>query len=599
MLLIDRLLQDGPQQNHQTLLFDETAVIKASNSRVSSSVISFFSNQRIEILTDHLEANDLKLRQLPETPEVTAAEADAYIEAYFENLHPLYPFLDRQEFASLTRELRIKAAGDTNKSLSALYHAVLALGSQYCDGGSFVPGSGKSWGLFQISLRHLSDLIVPAYSLLKLQSNPLQSIFAMNPSCIKLDQTLIYEAARVAQHLRYHKSSNAQEKHLRLFCTIHYIEKMTAFYESNSSVIADGDIGCVVPAVSDSTVAGYDWFLSANRLSRLCSMTYTSLFSTEATLKTKTSFLGSIKRIQSRLEQWRSSVPMAYRPGKQLDRSGFERLSTKLVVIQAHCLYYTLVIAVERLSLHVNSEYDVENNDHQQNLMEAAQSVIELVPFIDLALHMPVFYTSFSTAKASLYYSKAINSMAGIMPMSAMFVLFDLVVCYPRHSETNKNLALLDQAAEYFTRLEMISKGILPGRNIAEFTTIARHYIRKLKFDDARPRGALSWLSSIPNLVHRPGKLEQWNPDIELNNLFASSADNMGSLGSAHPAIESSVALPMAPNFPLDPAILLEKLIESDYPNGSHSMFDILFPGWAPEDTGMAELSDVTNERNL
>ncbi|KAG5300810.1 hypothetical protein I7I48_00627 [Histoplasma ohiense] len=42
----------------------------------------------------------------PETIMVTAAEADTYIKAYFENLHPLYPFLDRQEFSSHVLELR-------------------------------------------------------------------------------------------------------------------------------------------------------------------------------------------------------------------------------------------------------------------------------------------------------------------------------------------------------------------------------------------------------------------------------------------------------------------------------------------------------------
>ncbi|KKZ67842.1 hypothetical protein EMCG_06502 [[Emmonsia] crescens] len=522
----------------------------------------------------------INLDKLPGTVEVTVAEADAYIEAYFENLHPLYPFLDRQEFASHVLELRSQDTKDTSKALSALYHAVLTLGNQYHNSGSFLPGSGKSWDLFQICLGHLPDLIVPAYSLVKLQALTAMSIFAMNMSCIKLDQTLIYEAARVAQYLRYHKSCNAQESHLRLFWTIYYIEKMTAFYESNSSVIADEDIGCVVPAVPESTIAGYDWFLSATRLGRLCSMTYTSLFSTEATLKNKTSLLASIKRIQNRLEQWRLSVPMAYRPKEALQLSKFERPSTKWIVIQTHYLYYNLVIAVERLSLHIYSEDDPDTNDSQRNLRDAAQSVAELVPFIDLAPHVPIF-------------------VSGIMPMSALFVLFDLVIRFPRHNETNKNLVLLDQAAEYFTRLEMASKGVIPGRNIAEFATLARHYIRKIEFDGAGLKGTYQCDLSIPNLVQGSEQLGQWIPDIELEYLCASSADNMGSFSGSHlPSIENSVTPPMELTSSLDP---LEKSEESECSIGTHPAFDFLFPGWTLDDTTIAELHDAaaTSEYDL
>lgn len=58
----------------------------------------------------------------------------------------------------------------------------------------------------------------------------------MNACCLQLDQALIYEAARMAQSLRYHKSSNAEASHLKAFWTIYYMEKSAAFADSNSSV---------------------------------------------------------------------------------------------------------------------------------------------------------------------------------------------------------------------------------------------------------------------------------------------------------------------------------------------------------------------------
>jgi hypothetical protein len=58
----------------------------------------------------------------------------------------------------------------------------------------------------------------------------------MNACCLQLDQALVYEAARMAQSLRYHKSSNAQPVHLRVFWTIYHLEKIASFSDNNSSV---------------------------------------------------------------------------------------------------------------------------------------------------------------------------------------------------------------------------------------------------------------------------------------------------------------------------------------------------------------------------
>jgi hypothetical protein len=63
-----------------------------------------------------------------------------------------------------------------------------------------------------------------------------QSIFAMNASCLQLDQSLVFEAANMAQSLRYHKFSNAEASHLKTFWTVYYMEKYACFYDSNSSV---------------------------------------------------------------------------------------------------------------------------------------------------------------------------------------------------------------------------------------------------------------------------------------------------------------------------------------------------------------------------
>lgn len=54
-------------------------------------------------------------------------------------------------------------------AFSALYHTVLALGCQYTGEGSFDPGKGQAWKLYQAALGLLPDVLLPGEMLVNLQ----------------------------------------------------------------------------------------------------------------------------------------------------------------------------------------------------------------------------------------------------------------------------------------------------------------------------------------------------------------------------------------------------------------------------------------------
>jgi hypothetical protein len=85
------------------------------------------------------------------------------------NLHPVYPFLDQEEFTSRAFSSQLFEILQLSPAFSALYHAILALGCQYHKGGSFEPGSGSAWKIFQVCLGHMAEILVPPYSLVDLQ----------------------------------------------------------------------------------------------------------------------------------------------------------------------------------------------------------------------------------------------------------------------------------------------------------------------------------------------------------------------------------------------------------------------------------------------
>lgn len=480
-LYIDCILRDGP--SNETLT-DETGVIKTSDDRVPSSSLAFFSDPQVEQLTQKMGSDRLKIlihkietiiterlrgrassswarvyftKPLQQV-QISKHAADSYIDAYFKNVHPAYPFLDRGEFTS--RALSHDAASKTleEATFSALYHAVLALGSQYVDGGTFQPGQGTTWNLFQTALGYVADVIVPKESLENLQALTAMSVFALSACCLQLDDTLVAEAARMALSLRYHKSANASVSQLRTFWVVYYLEKHTCFQNRMSSIISDDDIACPVPPTPDSVFENFNWFLSVIRFARLSSIAYSTLFTVTARRQSHDSYLKAIDHIYQRLEDWRLSVPDGFRPGESFHHlSQFAGHGTKLVAVQTQYLYFSMRVVLERLVMRMASQHDLRRENSKHYLMWAARTIIELTRYIDIEPHVPIF-------------------VMGVMPLSGLFILFDFVMHNPLHEETRDNIALLDAATGYFSHLEYTSKGALPGSIISEFTQIARDF---------------------------------------------------------------------------------------------------------------------------
>lgn len=84
-------------------------------------------------------------------------QIDLFMVEYFDHIHPSFPFLDRTAFEKNVRDSGLASTTNISPQLSALYHAVLALGCQHHGGGSFEPGKGKAWNLFLVAMNHGSD----------------------------------------------------------------------------------------------------------------------------------------------------------------------------------------------------------------------------------------------------------------------------------------------------------------------------------------------------------------------------------------------------------------------------------------------------------
>ncbi|TQN67512.1 putative transcriptional regulatory protein [Colletotrichum shisoi] len=460
-LHIGRILRCGPQE---VFYCDDFSVVKASDTKVPSSSVSFFSNDRVTSLATRLGTEALRGSspwesinfQKSVAPEMVEPwKARAFFDAFFEHVHPVYPFLDREDFEARALGPYLDEALSFDPAFSALYHGVLALGSQFVDGGSFVPGPGRAWRLFQVSFGSLSDVLAPPVSGESSGAHghdvlPSPSLRWMNACCLQLDQTLLSEAARMAQTLRYHKSSNGDAIHLKTFWTVYFLEKTASFSECTSS-----DIGCAVPLAVESVFGEYNWLISAIRRGRISSLAYSSLFSVSASMQPCESALVAITRVRCLLEDWRRSVPAAFRPGEGALPQPGACPSAKMVMLQTEYSYYNVVLAVDRLALHLGQGTADDGEKTKHNMILTAGSIAELTKVVDVQPYVPVF-------------------ILGIMPLSALFVLFDFVIHNPEHSGTVANLALLEVVAGHFCSIDSASKGALLGSIISDFAGITR-----------------------------------------------------------------------------------------------------------------------------
>jgi hypothetical protein len=89
--------------------------------------------------------------------------------AFFEQVHPVYPFLDRRLFEKRAFEPSSQSPARVDEVWLALYYTVLAIGCQYDDGGSFDRACGPAWKLFEIGLSYFPDIIMMKGSLVAVQ----------------------------------------------------------------------------------------------------------------------------------------------------------------------------------------------------------------------------------------------------------------------------------------------------------------------------------------------------------------------------------------------------------------------------------------------
>ncbi|KAK1452998.1 hypothetical protein CCUS01_02015 [Colletotrichum cuscutae] len=260
-LYVDRVLDRARKAPRSTRPSEASNYVKGYGIFGGTKNLTFFSEGRLKSLAQclgHEKVHDLvgriaiaveergrfvKLRacSLNRRPERPACLDDKallakYVKLYFEQVHPRFPFLDRDAFERTAFSQDQPHSAPKSKSWICLYHSVLALGCQYDGGGSFEPGEGDAWKFFSIALANFADLIMLPDTLTTFQAVVAMMIYSLGIAGIVLEHVLMSEAARRAQNLADAKFVGAAaDAFRRTFWVFYSLEKINSFHHGRSS----------------------------------------------------------------------------------------------------------------------------------------------------------------------------------------------------------------------------------------------------------------------------------------------------------------------------------------------------------------------------
>ncbi|KAK1149842.1 hypothetical protein N8T08_003398 [Aspergillus melleus] len=277
----------------------------------------------------------------------------------------------------------------------------------------------------------------------------------------------------MAQNLGLNRATSSSEGPSdRTFWVLYHMEKTSCFLTGRVPILQDAYISCPLPDTSAWAFSDYDWFFSFVRYARLVSRIQSQLLSITSVTHPEATCYSTVKSLHAELGNWRSSIPVRFRPGEPIRPRQLPEPRAIAIALRTHYYYHYASLTLTWSLVHSgNNGLDTnEQLEVKTELMQTARSVLELTSFIEISPSTPVW-------------------IVALAPISALMILFDLVIHNPNHPETTLNLALLDIASGHFSRIEYSSNGTLPGRLISEFAHLARQYISDMRHVAGRQHG--------------------------------------------------------------------------------------------------------------
>jgi hypothetical protein len=295
------------------------------------------------------------------------AEALSLLQDYFDNFNCIFPLFHQPTFMHLV-QLQYSSDPYQGSGWWASLNIALAIAHRLRVMSNLVPQDedDKAWGYLKNAIGVFPELTMRNTDLLSVQALLGMALFLQGTPNPQPTFLLVAAAMRLAQSIGLHKRGTGFnlnpieiEQRKRVFWIAYMLDKDLCLRAGRPPAQDDDDMNVELPDADPADNIGNiplaDGKGKMNLFRVMCefatieSEVYKRLYSVQATKQSDGELLNTIGELDRKLEEWKDSIPIDYRPEHDINASHTPLI---LHVVMLHLTYYNCLTTIHRMSVH-------------------------------------------------------------------------------------------------------------------------------------------------------------------------------------------------------------------------------------------------------
>ncbi|WZH44524.1 fungal-specific transcription factor domain-containing protein [Fusarium acuminatum] len=431
------------------------------------------------------------------------AEALSLLQDYFDNFNCIFPLFHQPTFMHLV-QLQYSSDPYQGSGWWASLNIALAIAHRLRVMSNLVPQDedDKAWGYLKNAIGVFPELTMRNTDLLSVQALLGMALFLQGTPNPQPTFLLVAAAMRLAQSIGLHKRGTGFnlnpieiEQRKRVFWIAYMLDKDLCLRAGRPPAQDDDDMNVELPDADPADNIGNiplaDGKGKMNLFRVMCefatieSEVYKRLYSVQATKQSDGELLNTIGELDRKLEEWKDSIPIDYRPEHDINASHTPLI---LHVVMLHLTYYNCLTTIHRMSVH--------HGFWTSRLANYAIQGLNARPLNPRVFSSAALCTAAARASVSLLKYVPQGDFACVwmilyFPVSALVTLFGNILQNPLDPRAKSDTRLMNIVVTFLSMLgqEAEQGGVHRMLGIcAEFERIAKAIIDKAEKEQSSRR---------------------------------------------------------------------------------------------------------------
>ncbi|CEI38860.1 hypothetical protein FVEN_g11259 [Fusarium venenatum] len=430
-------------------------------------------------------------------------EALSLLQDYFDNFNCIFPLFHQPTFMHLV-QMQYSSEPYQGSGWWASLNCALAIAHRLRVMSNLVPQDEdeKAWGYLKNAIGVFPELTMRNTDLLSVQALLGMALFLQGTPNPQPTFLLVSAAMRLAQSIGLHKRGTGFnlnpieiEQRKRVFWIAYMLDKDLCLRAGRPPAQDDDDMNVELPDADPVDNIGNiplaDGKGKMNLFRVMCefatieSEVYKRLYSVQATKQSDGELLNTIGELDQKLEEWKDSIPIDYRPEHDINASHTPLI---LHVVMLHLTYYNCLTTIHRMSVH--------HGYWTSRLANYAIQGLNARPLNPRVFSSAALCTAAARASVSLLKYVPQGDFACVwmilyFPVSALVTLFGNILQNPLDPRAKSDTRLMNIVVTFLSMLgqEAEQGGVHRMLGIcAEFERIAKAVIDKAEKEQSSRR---------------------------------------------------------------------------------------------------------------